>query len=142
MEINIARISLTYWLGGEYLLSKGKYKEARVSKGKNIISYDCGVEAPECIIDRPMKTVETPVFSEPKQTITLSNEFVKFALTKPENPFKKNKDAFYKWLKSPKGRFYQEFDKLTNEQKIHKAIMFYVEDMTGNSDTKFTYKLI
>lgn len=141
MEIDEGKIFLTYELGGKYLVKRGKYKAAKVKAGKEI-KYDCGIIGPECIVTKAMQVEEPPKYEKATQSLPLGKEFIEMALTRPKCPFKYKDNAYFKWLRSPRGKFYAEFNKLSDEVKIKKQLEFLVEDLTGSVGNKFTYELI
>lgn len=99
-----SQISLTYELGGEYLLRRGQYKLS--------------------------KTIKRAEYAKAVQQVTLSNAFVRMALDKPEKP---DGMSFKRWMRTPMGRLYLNFKKMPAGEKIAYHIEQYVADMGGGN---------
>jgi len=125
-----SQVSLTYTLAGEYLLRKGKYTSADVYV-KNPFTKNEVFK-----LNKPSKTLVQPVYETAVQQITLGNQFIRQALTVPEKP---ENMSWNRWLRTPLGKLYQDWKKLSNEQKVAFHIEQYVIDMNGED---YSYEII
>ena len=125
-----SKIFLTYNVGGEYLKQSGKYTSADVS----VINPFTKNEVFK--LNKPSQTLQRAVYEKATQQVTLGNQFIRQALTVPEKP--KNM-SWGRWLRTPLGKLYQDWKKLTNEQKIAFHVQQYVMDMNGED---YSYEII
>ena len=121
MNNNYSEIYLTYQLGGECLLQKGKYQEAKVNV-QNSFKKD-----EKCEIVNPMKVISEPVFEYAVQKVTLGKEFIENALIKPK-PSKQK-------LNFKDSAFMASWGRNSQIGKIRFAIEKYVEDLGGTNPT-------
>lgn len=124
MNINETTIVLSYQLAGSTFVSKGKYKEAKITKSG--------------VIDKPMKTIKAPEYHYATQSITLGKEFLEQALMRPKAP----RHGFQRWLRQPEGKLYSEWNKLKPETRLEKVIEIYVSDITGMQNPIFNYEIV
>lgn len=124
------QISLTYELGGEYLLRKGSYTVADVTV-KNPLSKN-----EVFILNKPSQTIKKAEYDRATQQVTLSSSFIEMALEKPSKP---EGMSFQRWLRTPLGQLYQNWNKLSNEQKVKFHVEQYVIDMNGED---YSYEII
>ena len=125
-----SQISLTYELGGEYLRNQGQYTSADVYVKSTYTKNETFK------INKPSKTIKRAEYSKTMQQITLSNAFVRMALDKPEKP---ERMSFQRWMRTPMGKFYLNFKKMSAEEKIAYHIEQYVADMGGGN---YSYKIL
>ena len=125
-----SQISLTYVLQGEYLLNKGIYTTADVTV-KNPNS-----RKEVFITNKPLQTIKRAEYEKATQQVTLSSNFIEMALERPEKP---EGMSFQRWLRTPMGKLYQNWNKLSDEQKINFHIEQYVMDMGGED---YSYEII
>ena len=126
-----SKIFLTFNEGGKYLIKSEEYTSASVHNGTKKIQYDCGVIAPELIVDVPSKIKRQPEYADCNKKVILNYSFIERALEFPECPYKRNTGEYHWWLKSDMGKLALDFKKLNDEQKIKRHIEIYVKDMTG-----------
>jgi hypothetical protein len=138
MNTDFTKISLIYTLGGEYLVSRGKYKPAKISRTKKKIKYDCGVVDFETVIDKPIQTIKHPEYKKATTGIVLGEAFVESALERPKPP----KRGYQRWLRTETGRLYQDWNTLSEIKRLERAIKIYVQDMTGLQEPQFNFELI
>ena len=115
---------------GEYLLNKGIYTTANVTV-KNPNS-----RKEVFITNKPLQTIKRAEYEKATQQVTLGTQFVRHALTVPEKP---ENMSWGRWLRTPLGKLYQDWKKLTNEQKIAFHVQQYVMDMNGED---YSYEII
>lgn len=139
MESKEKKIFLTYTLGGKYLIQRGEYTSATISRSSKDTQYDCGIIGKETIIEKPSFQKKAPKYAEATQKVTLGESFVEMALTKPECPYKHGTDEFYAWLRSPMGQFFKNFKNMSDEQKIEYHVNLYVKDMSGE---EYSYQIV
>jgi len=125
-----SQISLTYTLGGECLVRKGQYTSADVYVKFPFTKNEVFK------INKPSKTIVHAEYEKAVQQVTLSNSFVQTALDKPEKP---NDMSWNRWLRTPIGKLYQDWKKLSDEQKIAFHVNQYVIDMNGED---YSYEII
>lgn len=125
-----SQISLTYVLQGEYLLNKGIYTTANVTV-KNPNS-----RKEVFITNKPLQTIKRAEYEKATQQVTLSSGFIEMALERPEKP---EGMSFQRWLRTPLGQLYQNWNKLSDEQKIKFHVEQYVIDMGGED---YSYEII
>ena len=125
-----SQISLTYVLQGEYLLNKGIYTTADVTV-KNPNS-----RKEVFITNKPSQTIKRAEYEKATQQVTLSSSFIEMALERPEKP---EGMSFQRWLRTPLGQLYQNWNKLSDEQKIKFHVEQYVIDMGGED---YSYEII
>lgn len=125
-----SQISLTYVLQGEYLLNKGIYTTANVTV-KNPNS-----RKEMFITNKPLQTIKRAEYEKATQQVTLSSGFIEMALERPEKP---EGMSFQRWLRTPLGQLYQNWNKLSDEQKIKFHVEQYVIDMGGED---YSYEII
>lgn len=125
-----SQISLTYVLQGEYLLNKGIYTTANVTV-KNPNS-----RKEVFITNKPLQTIKRAEYDKATQQVTLSSGFIEMALERPEKP---EGMSFQRWLRTPLGQLYQNWNKLSDEQKIKFHVEQYVIDMGGED---YSYEII
>lgn len=128
------KIFLTYFLGGKYLVKRGNYSSAKISRGAKTITYDCGMVDRETIIDVPSKVIDDPEYAESSIKVILPSEFVERALEVPVNPHKKGTPEYHRYFRSNMGKLLMEWPKLSEKQKIQRHVEIYVSDMTGLTD--------
>lgn len=138
MNIETTKIFLTYSLGEKYLVRPGKYEAAVIAKGTKTVKFDCGIIDKEMITKTPMRMLEAPQYADSTQCIELSDDFVKHALTRPIKP----KRGFNRWMRTGEGELFQNWNKLTPETRLKKAIENYVKDVTNQEDPVFSYEII
>ena len=102
MISNDNQISLTYLLGGEYLVKAGCYNGD--------------------------KTIERNILSRASIKIILSTQFTEMCLTKPKPPKDHN---INRRLRSTQGNLFQNWKKLSVEERVQKQVEIYVDDMDG-----------
>ena len=125
-----SQISLAYVLQGEYLLNKGIYTTANVTV-KNPNS-----RKEVFITNKPSQTIKRAEYDKATQQVTLSSSFIEMALERPEKP---EGMSFQRWLRTPLGQLYQNWNKLSDEQKIKFHVEQYVIDMNGED---YSYEII
>ena len=125
-----SQISLTYELGGEYLLRRGQYTSADVYV-KSTVSKNETFK-----INKPSQTIKRAIYSKATQQVILSNTFVRMAIEKPEKP---ERMSFQRWMRTSMGKFYLNFKKMSAEEKIAYHIEQYVADMGGGN---YSYKIL
>jgi len=125
-----SQISLTYELGGEYLLRRGQYTSADVYV-KNPLSKNETFK-----LNKLSKTIKRAEYAKAVQQVTLSNAFVRMALDKPEKP---DGMSFKRWMRTPMGKLYLNFKKMSAGEKIAYYIEQYVADMGGGN---YSYKIL
>lgn len=125
-----SQISLTYELGGEYLLKRGQYTSADVYV-KGTFSKNETFK-----LNKPSQTIKKAEYAKAVQQVTLSNAFVRMALEKPEKP---DGVSFKRWMRTPMGKLYINFKKMSAEEKIAYHIEQYVNDMGGSN---YSYKIL
>jgi hypothetical protein len=125
-----SQISLTYVLQGEYLLNKGIYTTANVTV-KNPNS-----RKEVFITNKPLQTIKRAEYEKATQQVTLSSSFIEMAL---ERPVKPDGMSFQRWLRTPLGQLYQNWNKLSDEQKVKFHVEQYVIDMGGED---YSYEII
>lgn len=108
----VTKISLTYTVGGEFLVTQGKYNEATI-KGNVTIS--------------PLVTISQPEYASTKMHVTLGEAFVKNALENPEKPGKfSHQRLHFLWNKAlsiPKHK--------RDIALLQYAVETYVQDVDG-----------
>lgn len=107
---NTSKISLTYRIGGEYLIRKGNYTVAELNNTTGEVKTHS-------------KTIDEPVFSEPKKHVTLPYSFIEMALERPEIPYKKA--PLHEW------KAYSEWKVWSKNKRLHYRIMQLVTDLQG-----------
>lgn len=125
-----SQISLTYTVGGEYLLRQGKYTSADVSVTNPFSKNEVFK------LNKPSQTIERAVYEKTVQQVTLGTQFVRHALTVPEKP---DNMSWGRWLRTPLGKLYQDWKKLSDAQKIAFHVQQYVIDMNGED---YSYEII
>ena len=129
---NISKISLTYELGGEYLLTRGSYTVAELSKEPNEL-YNCAngdVIKIKSVITKS-QTIKEPVFTNPTKHIILGEAFIENAMERPQKPHKN--DSIHKW------NLYHNWHKMSVKAKLAEAVKQYVKDVNGG---KFEWELL
>ena len=81
----------------------------------------------ELIVHEQMKTIEPPAYKESTQVVNLNEDFIKMALTRPVRP----KNGFYRWVKTPIGKLFQDWKYRSDEQKIQVHLEELAESMGG-----------
>ena len=119
MNNKYSEIYLTYQVGGECLLQKDKYQEAKINVTNSFRRDE------KCVIVNPMKILSEPVFEYAVQKVTLGKEFIENALTKPE-PSKKK-------LNFKNSKFITSWGRTSQIEKIKFAIEKYVDDLGGTN---------
>jgi hypothetical protein len=102
------QISLTYYVGGEYLVKAGLYKSATENKG--------------------LVVIKQPEFKRCIQSTTLSTVFTEMCLTRPERPKDQN---INRWFRTDAGKLFLDWKKLSVEEKVRRHVESYVSDMGG-----------
>ena len=125
-----SQISLTYELGGEYLLRRGQYTSADVYV-KGTFSKNETFK-----LNKLSQTIRKAEYAKAMQQVTLGNAFVRMALDKPEKP---EGMSFKRWMRTPMGKLYLNFKKMSAEEKIAYHIEQYVADMGGGN---YSYKIL
>lgn len=121
---NTSKISLTYKKGGEYLLRKGNYTVAELSTTpKEKYTKTDGSESMIRSVITNSKTVDEPIYSEPKQHVTLPYEFIKKGLERPDKPDKKA--PIYEW------NAYSQWETWSKAKKLNYRIHQLVSDLQG-----------
>lgn len=124
------QILLTYTLGGEFLLTRGIYTSADVT----VINPFTKNEVYK--LNKPMQTIKRAEYEKATQQVTLNSSFIEMALERPEKP---EGMSFNRWIRTPIGRLYLDWKKLSNEQKIEFHIQQYVISMNGED---YSYEII
>ena len=118
-------ISLTYTLGGEYLLQRGEY-----------VSADIYSNGPVFKINKPMRTVKSAKYDKAYININLPVQFTRMALGKPDKP----ESSVGRWMRTTEvGSLFLKWNKLSDEQKIEAHIKDYVKDMGGE---EYSYEIL
>lgn len=125
-----SQISLTYVLQGEYFLNKGIYTTADVTV-KNPNS-----RKEVFITNKPSQTLKRAEYDKATQEVNLNNSFIEMALERPSKP---DGMSFQRWLRTPMGKLYQNWNKLSDEQKVNFHVEQYVMDMGGED---YSYEII
>ena len=123
-------ISLTYTLGGETLIRSGVYTVADVTVKNPFTKNEV------FILNKPSQTIKKAEYNKAAQQVTLSSSFIEMAL---ERPVKPDGMSFQRWLRTPLGQLYQNWNKLSDEQKVKFHVEQYVIDM-GSED--YSYEII
>lgn len=117
MNTNYTEISLTYTLGGEYLVKPGKYTDALVEVS-NPFTRNENVK-----VVKPSITEELAIFSNATKNITLGKAFINAALERPIKPKNNATQTEYD--------LFRNWNKLSMKHKIALAVEQYVKDMGG-----------
>lgn len=123
-------ISLTYTLGGETLVRPGVYTVANITVKNPFTKNEV------FILNKPSQTIKKAEYNKATQQVTLSSSFIEMALERPEKP---EGMSFQRWLRTPLGQLYQNWNKLSDEQKIKFHVEQYIIDMGGED---YSYEII
>jgi len=123
-------ISLTYTLGGETLIRSGVYTVADVTVKNPFTKNEV------FILNKPSQTIKKAEYNKATQQVTLSSSFIEMAL---ERPVKPDGMSFQRWLRTPMGKLYQNWNKLSDEQKVKFHVEQYVIDMNSED---YSYEII
>lgn len=113
------KVFATFKENGEYLLNRGVYSVAKIDFDGNTKSHS--------------KTLKEPEDSNATRSQFFGYEFVEYALNldkdgksrKPIAP----KENFRRWLKSPEGKLFLEWNKASNREKIKVKLDELASDM-------------
>lgn len=134
---NSSKILLTV-SRGKSLVRPGVYSSAEVTV-KNPFTTKSGrwrqlsqnhfrsEDGEEVIINKPMQTIRRPEYQESTQVVNLGYHFIANALTRPSRP----RQGFYRWIKTPIGKLFQDWKHKSDEQKIQVHLEELAESLGG-----------
>ena len=120
MISNDSKILLTV-SRGKSLAKAGVYKEAEVSVKNSFQKNE------EYKVLKQMRVVDPPEYKESTQVITLGHYFIKNALSRPEKP----RQGFYHWIKTPIGKLFQDWKRMSDNQKLQIHLDELAESLGG-----------
>lgn len=121
MENTFTKIFLTLSMGGESLVRPGVYKSAVIKVENNFKKGE------KVTVLEPMIIQRMPLFARPTRVITLGEEFINHALTRPQPP--KGKGEVHRWLKTPLGQLYKNWKKLSDRERIRFHVKALADSM-------------